>query len=239
MSKSRAVIWDFDGTLAERPGLWSSCLLEILDAEDPDHRIRREDIAAHMRSRFPWHTPERAHPELCDPDAWWSELTRLLATVCERIGYPREQARRIASLMRARYVDGAVGWRVFPDAHTALQRLRDRGHRQVILSNHVPELAAIVDDLGLAKYFDAILTSALTGFEKPHASAYAAARQSLPGGSDLWMVGDSEEADYLGPEREGIRGVLLWRKVTLCPQRVTRHAPDLLVAADLILAGAG
>jgi len=27
---SGIVLWDFDGTLAERPGLWRGCLLEVL-----------------------------------------------------------------------------------------------------------------------------------------------------------------------------------------------------------------
>lgn len=235
MTEGCGVVWDFDGTLAERPGLWSSCLLEVLDAEDPQHPFRRDDISAHMQTGFPWHTPARAHPELCDPDAWWDEMTRLLATVCERLGYQPDRAKYLASQMRTRYVDGAVGWRVFRDAHTALERLRDRGYRQVILSNHAPELPSLVEGLGLSKYFDAVLTSALTGFEKPHPSAYSTAARSLPGISDLWMVGDSQEADFHGPERQGIRGILLWRKDGPVPERVTRHATNLMSAVDLIL----
>jgi len=34
---SGLVLWDFDGTLAERPGMWRGCLVETLDADEPGH----------------------------------------------------------------------------------------------------------------------------------------------------------------------------------------------------------
>ncbi|MCT9935090.1 HAD-IA family hydrolase [Planotetraspora sp. A-T 1434] len=235
MTESRGVIWDFDGTLAERPGLWSGCLLEIVRAENPDDPIRREDIAALMRTGFPWHTPEQGHPELCDPDAWWDKITGLLGGVLRRLGYPDESARMMAPQVRERYLDEGVGWRLYPGVHESLRRIADAGIPQVILSNHAPELADLVERLGLAPYFQAIITSALTGYEKPHEFAYKAARAALPDGAALWMVGDSVEADVLGPARHGIQTVLLWRKQGLPPEGVERYATDLSVAADLIL----
>src|SRR5437588_9596124 len=30
-------LWDFDGTLAERPGMWGGCMLEVLDDHEPNH----------------------------------------------------------------------------------------------------------------------------------------------------------------------------------------------------------
>jgi putative hydrolase of the HAD superfamily len=132
MSEDLGVVWDFDGTLAERPGLWSGCLLEVITEHDPDHRIVRQDISALMKTGFPWHTPERAHPDLCDPDAWWGEITTLLASVLERLGFATATARTLASRVRAHYVDANVGWRVFPETEEALRRLSERGCRQVI-----------------------------------------------------------------------------------------------------------
>jgi putative hydrolase of the HAD superfamily len=231
-----AVIWDFDGTLAERPGLWAGCLHEIVLQDNPGDPIRREDISALMHTGFPWHMPERAHPELCDPDAWWKAMTALLSGILERLGYPSSAAHKMASRVRGHYTDGRTTWRVFPATHESLQRLKGAGFRQVILSNHVPELDTLVDQLGLSSYFDGVITSARTGFEKPHEAAYAAARSSLPPEANLWMVGDNAEADVLAPERHGIRGILLWRKQLPPPQRVKRHAASLSSATDLILA---
>lgn len=39
MAPDHVLLWDFDGTLAERPGMWSGALLEVLDAEQPGHRL--------------------------------------------------------------------------------------------------------------------------------------------------------------------------------------------------------
>src|SRR6201995_4789669 len=39
---SGVVMWDFDGTLATRPGLWSTCLLEVLDEHAPGHAASRD-----------------------------------------------------------------------------------------------------------------------------------------------------------------------------------------------------
>jgi putative hydrolase of the HAD superfamily len=231
----RGVIWDLDGTLAERQGLWSGCLAEVLDSEDPGHGIRLEDIRSQLRSGFPWHAPERPHPELCDPEAWWLAMMRLLGAACQRIGYAPDRAERLAALTRARYVDGSVGWAVLPGACAALRRVRDSGCPQVVLSNHVPELAAIMGNLGLLQYVDAVITSALTGFEKPRAEAYAAARAALPGAWDLWMIGDSVQADFHGPERHGIRGILLHGPGTPPPDGVFRCAADPMAAVDMIL----
>jgi putative hydrolase of the HAD superfamily len=57
--------------------------------------------------------------------------------------------------------------------------------------------------------FDAIVTSAATGYEKPHPAMYAHARE-LAGDADvLWMVGDNPVADVEGARRAGIPAVLV------------------------------
>jgi putative hydrolase of the HAD superfamily len=234
MTGGHGVIWDFDGTLAERPGLWAACLLELLTEDDPRTPIMEADIAALMHTGFPWHAPDRPHPHLCDPALWWEEMTRLLTGILERLGYRRSHAWVLASRMRGHYMNGDIGWRVFPEAAAALRQLADRGFRQVILSNHAPELPSLVERLGLADFFDTIITSAITGFEKPHESAYKSAVEALPPGARLWMVGDNEEADALSPERHGIQGVLVCRG-TRRQGRARRQVPDLARAVDLIL----
>jgi phosphoglycolate phosphatase-like HAD superfamily hydrolase len=67
----RVLVWDFDGTLAHRPGMWRGCLVETLDAHEPGHGIDAERLRPFLRDGFPWHRPQVAHPELSDPDAWW------------------------------------------------------------------------------------------------------------------------------------------------------------------------
>jgi putative hydrolase of the HAD superfamily len=120
-----------------------------------------------------------------------------------------ERAAQLAELARRRYVDASSGWRVFVDTVPVLEALRAAGWRHVILSNHVPELREIVRGAGLGSYFEAIVTSAATGFEKPHPRAFAAVLRYRRGGERVWMVGDNPEADVAGARRAGLRAVLV------------------------------
>lgn len=68
------MIWDFDGTLAQQPGLWGGCAIEVLDELEPDHQVELDQIRHELSNRFPWHAAEIPHPELTDPVAWWRHV---------------------------------------------------------------------------------------------------------------------------------------------------------------------
>lgn len=84
------LIWDFDGTLAyHRRGLWGGVLLDLLSEAAPDLRVRREDIRPHLAAGFPWHAPERAHPELDTPEKWWDDLNPVFERAFIAVGSSR------------------------------------------------------------------------------------------------------------------------------------------------------
>jgi FMN phosphatase YigB (HAD superfamily) len=218
------VLWDFDGTLAERPGMWRGCLLEVLREEEPGVEADSDAFVPALRSRFPWHRPNEAHLDLCDAEAWWARVLPLLAGAYEAVGIPPERATELAVLARARYVDPAVGWRPFEDTVPALSLLSEAGWRHAVLSNHVPELVQILAGLGLDRHLDAVFCSAVTGYEKPHPEAFAAALRIRRNGEPVWMVGDNPEADVEGARRAGLPAVL-----------VRRNGTGLLEAAEEIM----
>ena len=125
MSAGRLVIWDFDGTLAHRRGEtgWSILLAETLDAEEPGHGHSADAFRPYLRAGFPWHRPEVAHPELCDPEAWWASVRPSLARAYEAAGYEPPRALELADTARRLYVDPTVGWELFDDTLPALERL--------------------------------------------------------------------------------------------------------------------
>lgn len=114
-------------------------------------------------------------------------------------------------------------WSVFADVLPSVDRLHARGWRHVLLSNHVPELPSLVEALGLASWFDGVLTSALTGYEKPHPEAYALALRAADPCEEVWMIGDNNEADVAGAEAAGIPAVLARRH----DERAARHVRTL------------
>jgi putative hydrolase of the HAD superfamily len=226
----RLLVWDFDGTLAHRRGEtgWSLLLAETLDAEEPGHGHSAEAFRPHLRDGFPWHSPDVAHPELCEPEAWWGAVQPVLARAYEAAGYSLDRARELAVAARRLYVDPAA-WELFDDTLPTLERLSGAGWTHAVLSNHVPELARIVDALGLRPHLAALSCSAETGFEKPHPRAYAAVLDELQP-QTAWMIGDNVVADVLGAEAVGIPAILVRRP----DPRAVRYCDSLSGVEELL-----
>jgi putative hydrolase of the HAD superfamily len=207
---ARLVLWDFDGTLAARDGLWRGALVDALDIASPGHSVTRDMVRAGLRSgrqpTFPWHRSDEPHPDLDTSEAWWRALTPLLTSTYEHAGVEPEIAAEAARLVPAAYIDPRR-WTVFPDTEPALRDLRAAGYRNVVLSNHVPELPDLVRSLGLSDLLDDVLTSATTGYEKPNPAMFRLALQREGDPDEAWMVGDNPIADVAGAEAAGIRGL--------------------------------
>ena len=156
-------------------------------------------------------------------------MTGLLARTIQRLGFDTRESVNLAEAARRRYVDPS-SFRVFEDTRPTLERLANSGWRNIVLSNHVPELAAIVSGIGLDDLIDTLFTSALTGYEKPHPEAFAIARREAGDPTRIWMVGDNPDADVLGAQAVGIPAILVRQE----DDRVARQALDLLSVVRLI-----
>lgn len=227
----RFVIWDFDGTLAWRDGMWSGCALDVLDEHAPGHGVSIERLRAALRGGFPWHAWEQPHPQLSEPGRWWELVERRVAAAFEDV-WAGGDAAGMASALRERYLDVTVAWQLFEDTQPALRSLSERGWRHVVLSNHVPELDELIDGLGLAPHLDGVLTSAATGYEKPHPEAFRMALAACGHPAQAWMVGDNPHADVEGAEGVGLSAILVRGE-----GRARHRAEGLDRAAALILAG--
>ncbi|MEO5930542.1 MAG: HAD family hydrolase [Candidatus Kapaibacterium sp.] len=200
------LIWDFDGTLGYRAGMWSGTLLEILDGEMPGHGRTIDDIRPHLRSGFPWHNHHITNPPNRSPDEWWLALHDLFRNAFIALGVPPPDAPRLAALVRPAYLD-LNRWRLYDDTIPTLDALSALGWRHILLSNHVPELPEILQYLGLRRRFLSIFNSAVTGHEKPHPSAFRAVLDTIRPGATIWMIGDSMAADIRGAEAVGIPAI--------------------------------
>lgn len=205
----KVVIWDFDGTLAHRPrGWWSSSLLEWIEEVDPGNGLTFEMLAPHLRRGFPWHEHEHPHHELSDPDAWWDHFHGILRNALISAGVAEAIAAQVSSMCRSRF-PFADHWELYEDVRPALQLLSAHGWKQLILSNHIPELPEITAGLGLGEFIDHVFTSARIGYEKPHAEAFKTVLTHIGHADRIWMVGDNPVADVAGAEKVGIPGILV------------------------------
>ncbi len=198
-------------------------MADLANEAAPSKSFTREQFVPHLASGFPWHMPDTAHPELSDPELWWSNLNPVLAgALVSGAGFEPHVAASLALQVRRRYLDPDT-WRVYGDVHDSLAALTTAGWDHVILSNHVPELSSIVAGLGIASHFRKVLTSASVGYEKPHPLAFEAAVRAAPQGARLVMVGDSFVADYQGARAVGLEAVLVRNPHPECK----RYVPDL------------
>jgi putative hydrolase of the HAD superfamily len=227
---SGVVLWDFDGTLAWRPGLWGGCVLEVLDEQAPGHTAELETVRRAMRAGFPWHDHARPHPELSDPEAWWRAVTQLIADAI-RDCVAESRVAELAHAVARRYADGTRGWRVFDDTRAGLGETAAAGLRNVVVSNHIPELETLVTQLGLGDLVERVFSSACTGYEKPHPEAFRIALRAEGNPRRRWMVGDNPLADVEGAEALGIPAILVRTSGS-----TRSSAVDVATAARMIVA---
>ncbi|PZF55274.1 haloacid dehalogenase [Curtobacterium sp. MCSS17_008] len=219
----RVVFWDFDGTLAFRDGLWSSALASALISVAPGLSPTAENFRVSLTDGFPWHEPETVRA-VESASEWWDALQPLFRSAYANAGvHPGTADEAIAQIPGEFYRPSA--WTLAGDAVTALRSTEQAGYRNVILSNHAPELPVLVTALGLGPMVDTTVTSALVGAEKPNPRIFRHALQLTGAGEDVWMVGDNPVADIDGARAVGIRAIYVGDGRTL-----TDSAAEIIAA---------
>jgi HAD superfamily hydrolase (TIGR01509 family) len=128
-------------------------------------------------------------------------------------------------------------WEYVPDdVPAALEALRQRGLRIVVVSNANGTLRAHLDRLNLTSRFDVVLDSADEGVEKPDPRFFEIALQKSGATRETTIhVGDLYYVDVMGARSAGLRGVLLdeadLRPDADCPRVRTLHELVETIAA--------
>jgi putative hydrolase of the HAD superfamily len=147
-----------------------------------------------------------SHPE--GPRGWWA---RFLARVCEHLEAPAP-SRFAAAELYQRFAHGA-SWEVYPEVPEVLAALRGRGLRLAVIANWDPRLLPLLGELGLAPFFDAVVTSAEVGAEKPDRRIFLAALERLGVEPAAALhVGDRQLEDVEGAMAAGMRGLRVDRR---------------------------
>jgi len=104
-------------------------------------------------------------------------------------------------------------WEPYPEVLEALERVRERGLGQGVISDWGTDLVPILHAHDVTKYLDFVVASAAVGTAKPHPDIfrYALARADLRP-EDVVYVGDSYISDVLGARNAGIDGILIDRE---------------------------
>jgi putative hydrolase of the HAD superfamily len=171
-------------------------------------RVSAAEISQRFRTCF------RSAPPLAFPGVpgdqihtrerdWWK---RLVQNVFEPWGAFAGFEAYFAELFN--YFAQPESWKVYPEVPQTLAGFNARGLSLAVISNFDCRLHAILDGLGLARYFSAILVSSHVGYAKPSQEIFYAALDRYGFGPESALhVGDSEENDFEGsacrPKRSG------------------------------------
>jgi HAD superfamily hydrolase (TIGR01549 family) len=191
----KAIFWDFDNTLAFRDGKWTQSLVNVLENNgytDP----YRDKISPHFRTALPWNRWEEAHKDYFEGKNWWDFVNGVIAHAVKSAGIPEREILKLAEQFRNEYLR-IEAWRLFKETIVNLEKSKALGFSNVIVSNHTPELIWLTEQLGIAPYFDLILSSAIVGYDKPHPLIYEKAEQQNRY-EQIYMVGDNFTADVMG-----------------------------------------
>ncbi|MFA7674264.1 MAG: HAD-IA family hydrolase [Clostridia bacterium] len=227
---SKVIFWDFHNTLAGSPRYFTTCLKKVLDENEKGINVMDDDLFPWLDSGFPWQEPEKDYLEFKDPEAWWQKIYSIFEYAFVMNGIPEGKACIYAKEARKHIADPSV-YKLYDDTLDTLKKAKEAGYRNVILSNHIPELPYMAKCLGLMEYVDVCISSANVGYEKPNPKIFEIGLEIADHPKTVWMVGDSIDADIRGAEAVGINAVLI-RKPRV--EQVKFYSPDLTGALEII-----
>jgi putative hydrolase of the HAD superfamily len=135
---------------------------------------------------------------------WWGQV---VARTFVRAGCAAPPPEAVAAGIEA-FSRGAA-WRPCAGALEALEALASRGLKIALVSNYDARLHRVVRELGLGRFFDAVLVSSEVGWAKPSPRIYAAALAALRvAPTEALMVGDRPREDVEGARAAGLRALL-------------------------------
>lgn len=204
----KAVLFDFADTVATGRPCWE--WPQIVACRERGLSVSPADVKAAIwriwKDREGCAHVEASHDEV-SYTAWIGAIETAILRDLGLTGDLAAAARRVMELQA-----DPASYQVFPDVPEAIDQLRARGLRLGIVSNNGWWLPDLVAGLGLAEFFDTIITSARVGYRKPRPEIFAAALEAIgvPSGEALF-VGDDYENDILGARAAGLGAALIDR----------------------------
>jgi len=148
-----------------------------------------------------------------DDRDWWRTLVEATFVQAEVSGASGSGFDSCFDALFGYYAEGAA-WRVYVEVDQVLRDMKGRGLDLWVLSNFDGRLVSILEDLGLAKYFQGIVYSSDVGFSKPAPEIFAeAVRRSGYPVSACLHIGDDPEADWQGGASAGLAVYRLDRSI--------------------------
>lgn len=206
----RAVLFDWDGTLVKNDATRipaASSSVEGYARKYLGIEVAEGEFERAFQAVLPAYKPGQVSQV--------PTMSRLVGEAFTWLGWPAG-ANDVESCARLFFDTGTLGQEVFDDARAILASLKYRGYRVGVITNAIfpaNYFQIKVNELGLAGYIDAFISSADVGLGKPHPAPYQRALADLSvEPHDAIFVGDTPETDIAGAKASGMRAVLIERR---------------------------
>jgi putative hydrolase of the HAD superfamily len=211
MAKLRGVIFDYGSTLITFDGDWAEvrtlahrALLETL--QNDGVVLRESSFLDRLARKFDENDRQRL------ADHIETTATAVLVETFQAEGVTPQPLSRIQRALRAMYTVYESHWKLFPQTHAALRKIRALGLRLAMLSNAADEdnVRRMMAGHRLEQYFDPVVISAAIGIRKPDERAFQPVLRAwgIPA-REIAMVGDQLGMDILGGKNLGMRTIWL------------------------------
>lgn len=203
----KVLFWDFHGTLTYPDSIWSVNAHKVLMREYPNCNITLDELrSVTYDDIFPWDRPELDYLHIREPGQWWEYVNRSFYQTYSKLGFLPEEAIRLTSMVREAILT-PCNFRLYEDSLYVLKELAQRGWHHIMVSNNFPELEQISADIGIAKFFDKFVVSALVGYEKPRKEIFDYALLIANYPKKVYMIGDNPISDIDGAKNAGIKSI--------------------------------
>lgn len=227
----KILFWDFQGTLAHNDWMFSKALHKVLINNEPDSKISIDNFKATPMVGFPWQDHEKNYLHLTKCDDWWKHAEGIFTKCYSSLGLQKEKAIEYSKKVRSHFLK-CNDFILYDDTLETLKYFKNKGYENIILSNHIPELPEIVEQLGLFLYVSGCLSSANIGYEKPNPKIFHYALEKYNYPEDVWMIGDSITADVIGAKAVGMKGILVRSTPT---DSIEYYSKDLSGVKEIII----
>ncbi len=238
----RLVTFDLYDTLIElRPRRWErlhAALERVGIASDTD-ALMRGDIAAEdfftiENGRWPIRdrSPEELHTFRLEHLRRWLAASDIVLDTDALAG--------LLEVYRGEFDAHAFGgdYHPYDEVVPALVRLREAGVKRAIISNADADITELCTRLAFAHEMEALITSALVGWEKPDPRTFHAALEHPAirvAAEDAIHIGDQPKSDVIGSIAVGMRAALIDRYHRHTEGNGAVIVPSLLTLSDAVV----
>ncbi|MGL5416361.1 MAG: hypothetical protein ACRDAU_11925 [Clostridium sp.] len=135
----RIILWDFQGTLAHNEYMFSKVLYGVMSDEDKE-KFNLQNFKNKKLVGFPWQKCELRY----EPKYWWENAQKIFNKIYLELGLNKKEALKYTSKIKKEFLK-AKDFILYPESIEVLKYFKYMGYKNIILSNHIPELDIIVN----------------------------------------------------------------------------------------------